>query len=81
MGVDVDIRKFFDTIPKQQLRAVLRQRIGDGVIDRLIGKWLKAGIWEAGGDLPGSRHAARIGDLTAPEQRLPARGAGCLVRA
>ena len=46
--LDVDIRKFFDTIPKQLLRAVLRQRIGDGVIDRLIGKWLKAGIWEAG---------------------------------
>lgn len=46
--LDVDIRKFFDTIPKSLLRAVLRQRIGDGVIDRLIGKWLKAGIWEAG---------------------------------
>jgi group II intron reverse transcriptase/maturase len=46
--LDVDIRKFFDTIPKPLLRAVLRQRIGDGVIDRLIGKWLKAGIWEAG---------------------------------
>jgi len=46
--LDVDVRKFFDTIPKQQLRAVLRYRIRDGVIDRLIGKWLKAGVWEAG---------------------------------
>ncbi len=46
--LDVDVRKFFDTIPKQQLREVLRRRIGDGVIDRLIGKWLNAGVWEAG---------------------------------
>jgi RNA-directed DNA polymerase len=46
--LDVDVRKFFDTIPKRQLREVLRRRIRDGVIDRLIGKWLKAGVWEAG---------------------------------
>jgi RNA-directed DNA polymerase len=46
--LDVDVRKFFDTIPKQRLREVLRLRIKDGVIDRLIGKWLKAGVWEAG---------------------------------
>lgn len=46
--LDVDVRKFFDTIPKKQLREVLRRRIRDGVIDRLIGKWLKAGVWEAG---------------------------------
>jgi group II intron reverse transcriptase/maturase len=46
--LDVDVRKYFDTIPKQRLREILGQRIGDGVIDRLIGKWLKAGVWEAG---------------------------------
>jgi len=31
--LDVDVRKFFDTIPKAQLREVLRRRIKDGVID------------------------------------------------
>jgi RNA-directed DNA polymerase len=46
--LDVDVQKYFDTIPKQQLRELLNRRIGDGVIDRLIGKWLKAGVWEAG---------------------------------
>lgn len=46
--LDVDVRKYFDTIPHQQLREVLSRRIRDGVIGRLIGKWLKAGIWEAG---------------------------------
>ena len=46
--IDVDVRKYFDTIPHQQLREVLAHRIRDGVITRLVGKWLKAGIWEAG---------------------------------
>jgi len=46
--VEVDIRKYFDTINHEQLRDVLRQRIGDGVLLRLIGKWLNAGVMEAG---------------------------------
>lgn len=46
--LDVDVRKYFDTIPHQKLRDVLSLRIRDGVIGRLIGKWLKAGVWEAG---------------------------------
>jgi RNA-directed DNA polymerase len=46
--LDVDVRSYFDTIPHQQLRDVLSLRIRDGVIGRLVGKWLKAGVWEAG---------------------------------
>ncbi len=46
--VEVDIRKFFDTLSHQHLRAFLRQRVRDGVILRLIDKWLKAGVMEAG---------------------------------
>lgn len=46
--VDVDVRKYFDTIPHEKLREVLSLRIRDGVINRLVGKWLKAGIWEEG---------------------------------
>lgn len=46
--LDVDVRKYFDTIPHQTLRDVLSLRIRDGVIGRLVGKWLKAGVWEAG---------------------------------
>jgi RNA-directed DNA polymerase len=44
--VEVDIRKFFDTVDHTQLRRLLDQRIGDGVLLRLIGKWLNAGILE-----------------------------------
>jgi RNA-directed DNA polymerase len=46
--LDVDVRKYFDTIPRERLREVLGLRIRDGVINRLIGKWLHAGVWEAG---------------------------------
>jgi RNA-directed DNA polymerase len=44
--VEVDIKKFFDTVEHGHLRDILRQRIGDGVLLRLIGKWLNAGVVE-----------------------------------
>jgi group II intron reverse transcriptase/maturase len=46
--VDIDIRKYFDSIPHKYLLEILGNRIKDSVILRLIGKWLKAGVWEAG---------------------------------
>ena len=44
--VEVDIRKFFDSVDHAHLREILNQRIGDGVLLRLIGKWLNAGVLE-----------------------------------
>jgi group II intron reverse transcriptase/maturase len=44
--VEVDIRKFFDTVEHSHLREILHRRIGDGVLLRLIGKWLNAGVLE-----------------------------------
>jgi RNA-directed DNA polymerase len=46
--VDVDIRKFFDTIDHGHLREFLQRRVRDGVLLRLIGKWLNAGVLEDG---------------------------------
>jgi len=46
--LEVDIRKFFDTLDHAHLREFLRQRMRDGVLRRLIGKWLKAGVMESG---------------------------------
>jgi group II intron reverse transcriptase/maturase len=46
--LEVDIRKFFDSLDHRHLRDVLHQRIRDGVLLRLIGKWLNAGVLEAG---------------------------------
>lgn len=46
--LDVDIRKYFDSIAHDHLRAFLDQRVTDGVIRRMIDKWLKAGVLEDG---------------------------------
>jgi RNA-directed DNA polymerase len=46
--VDVDLRKFFDTIDHGHLREFLKRRVRDGVILRLIDKWLNAGVLEDG---------------------------------
>jgi len=46
--LEVDIRKFFDTLDHAHLRTFLQQRIRDGVVLRLIGKWLNAGVMEDG---------------------------------
>jgi group II intron reverse transcriptase/maturase len=46
--VEVDIQGFFDTLGKAQLREFLGRRVRDGVIVRLIGKWLNAGVLEDG---------------------------------
>ncbi|MCP5209165.1 MAG: group II intron reverse transcriptase/maturase [Hahellaceae bacterium] len=46
--VELDIQGFFDHLDKHHLREFLQQRIGDGVILRLINKWLKAGVMEGG---------------------------------
>ena len=44
--LEVDIAKFFDTLDHAQLRDILRRRVRDGVVLRLIGKWLNAGVLE-----------------------------------
>jgi len=46
--LEVDIRKFFDTLTHSHLREFLRHRVRDGVLLRLIGKWLNAGVMEDG---------------------------------
>jgi group II intron reverse transcriptase/maturase len=46
--LEIDIRKFFDTLDHAHLREIIRQRVRDGVIVRLIGKWLNAGVLESG---------------------------------
>ncbi len=46
--LEVDIQQFFDHLDHAHLRTILRQRVRDGVLLRLIGKWLKAGVLESG---------------------------------
>jgi len=46
--LELDIRKFFDELDHTHLREFLRRRVRDGVLLRLIGKWLNAGVLEDG---------------------------------
>ena len=46
--LEVDIRKFFDNLEHGHLRQFLQLRVRDGVLLRLIDKWLKAGVMEDG---------------------------------
>lgn len=46
--LEADIEDFFGSVDLAQLREILRQRVQDGVLLRLIGKWLKAGVMEEG---------------------------------
>jgi len=43
---DADISGFFDNIERSWLRTFIQQRINDGGLLRLIGKWLNAGVME-----------------------------------
>jgi RNA-directed DNA polymerase len=44
--LDVDIEKFFDTLDHGHLMDIVERRVRDGVVLRLIGKWLNAGVME-----------------------------------
>jgi RNA-directed DNA polymerase len=46
--VDVDLKSYFDTIPHDKLKALIRKRVGDKYVLALIHQWLKAGIMEEG---------------------------------
>ena len=59
--IDVDIKSYFETIDHGHLRDFLDQRVTDGVIRRMIDKWLKAGAASFGARL---RHSGGLCRLT-----------------
>jgi RNA-directed DNA polymerase len=46
--VDADVSGYFDSLDRTRRQEVLRQRVNDGRIRRLMGKWLRAGVMEDG---------------------------------
>ena len=46
--LELDLEDFFGSLDHGRLREILRQRVRDGVLLRLIGKWLRAGVLEDG---------------------------------
>jgi RNA-directed DNA polymerase len=63
--VELDIRKYFDSIDHGHLREVLRRRVSDGVILRLVDKWLNAGVMEDGA-LSGRESGTPQGGVISP---------------
>ena len=47
-ALELDIQSYYDTVGKHHLRNFLDQRVRDGVLRRVIDKWLKAGVLEEG---------------------------------
>jgi group II intron reverse transcriptase/maturase len=45
---DADLSKYFDTIPHDKLQIVLKERIADPRILKLMAKWLKVPVYEGG---------------------------------
>src|SRR6202020_3100150 len=73
--LDIDIRNYFDSISPSHLRAFLDQRVTDGVIRRMIDKWLKAGVIEDGllrHTTTGSPLRANDDETTPPREFRPA---------
>ena len=46
--LDADIRDFFGSIDKKKLMEMLKRRVGDQDLLRIIGKWLHVGVMEEG---------------------------------
>jgi len=46
--IDADVKSYFDSVNKQYLRSFVETRVRDKVIQRMLGKWLKAGIMDQG---------------------------------
>lgn len=46
--LEVDIKSYFDTVKHGYLRGFYKKRVRDGVVTRVLGKWLKAGVMEDG---------------------------------
>jgi RNA-directed DNA polymerase len=57
--LDIDVSNFFDSIDHRVCRDLLRRRVRDGVLVRLVGKWLRAGVLEGG--------VVRYSDLGTPQ--------------
>lgn len=63
--IELDIKSFFDSMIPQEILRMVRQRIRDGVILRLIAKWLKAGVLK-GAQYERTRLGAPQGSVISP---------------
>ncbi|MBI4179413.1 group II intron reverse transcriptase/maturase [bacterium] len=62
--LDADISRFFDEMDHRKLMEIVRRRVKDGRIVRLIGKWLKAGVMTEAGIQPRERGTPQGGVIS-----------------
>jgi group II intron reverse transcriptase/maturase len=63
--LEADIRRFFDSVPHQRLMELLRERMPDGSLLRLVGKCLHVGVLE-GEELTVSEEGTPQGSVLSP---------------
>jgi len=64
--VDADLKAYFDTIPHDRLLALVRERIADGKVLRLLEQYLAAGVMENGKDWQPSEQGTPQGAVISP---------------
>ncbi len=64
--VDADLKACFDTIPHERLLALVRQRIADGKVLRLLEQYLAAGVMASGKDWQPSEQGTPQGAVISP---------------
>lgn len=62
--VDIDLEKFFDTVPQDKLMSLVHNIINDPDTESLIRKFLQAGIMDKGKYLPSERGTPQGGNLS-----------------
>ena len=62
---DADIQGYFDNIDRKWLRSFIKQRVNDGGLLRLVGKWLNAGVLD-GEDITYSEKGTPQGGIISP---------------
>jgi len=64
--VDADLKAYFDTIPRDRLLALVRERIADGKVLRLMEQYLAAGVMASGKDWQPSEQGTPQGAVISP---------------
>ena len=64
--LDADISEFFDTIDHKELMSIIRHRVIDRRLLRLIGKWLSVGVVEEDGRRVRSKRGTPQGGVISP---------------